>query len=198
MKTYKCDSCGVEIKEPYIEKMKEFCLSGEIDEHGVFPKPWKKKIKVHLCKHCFRGLYIIVKRKDMQMVYSNDTLIRDNKKYLVVTADDNVFVACPIIFDKEENSEIIKYDKAEIYANQESINTLEELRFENLTTKIKLCPHCDEAELYVSDGGYSSGYENNGYRISCKCGFAWKKINWEKTKEEAIKKWNKIVEDNIQ
>ena len=61
--------------------MKEFCLSAEFDEHGVFPKPWKKKIKIHLCKHCFRGLYIIAKRKDMQIVYSNDTLIRDNKKY---------------------------------------------------------------------------------------------------------------------
>ena len=50
MKTYKCDSCGVEIKEPYIEKMKEFCLSAEFDEHGVFPKPWKKKIKIVMDK----------------------------------------------------------------------------------------------------------------------------------------------------
>ena len=101
-------------------------------------------------------------------------------------------------FDKDENSEIIKYDKAEIYANQKEINTLEELRFENLTTKIKLCPYCDEAELYVSDGGYSSGYENNGYRISCRCGFAWKNIDWKPTKEEAIKMWNDKVNEAIQ
>ena len=66
-----------------------------------------------------------------QLVRTNDMLIRDSKKYDVVIADDNIFVICPIVYDKKEKSEIVKYDKAEIYANQSSINTLEELRFEN-------------------------------------------------------------------
>ena len=52
-----------------------------------------------------------------QLVRTNDMLIRDSKKYEVVIADDNIFVICPIVY-------------AEIYANQSSINTLEELRFE--------------------------------------------------------------------
>ena len=52
------------------------------------------------------------------------------QNYEVVIADDNIFVVCPIVYDEQEKSDIVKYDKAEIYANQSSINTLEELRFE--------------------------------------------------------------------
>jgi hypothetical protein len=65
----------------------------------------------------------------MGLVKTNDVLIREGKKYEVVIADDNIFVICPIVYDEKEESEIVKYDKAEIYANQSSINTLEELRF---------------------------------------------------------------------
>ena len=50
-------------------------------------------------------------------------------KYEVVIADDNIFVICPVVYDEQEKSDVVKYDKAEIYANQSSINTLEELRF---------------------------------------------------------------------
>jgi hypothetical protein len=52
------------------------------------------------------------------------------QRFQVVIADDNIFVICPIIYDEKEKSDIVKYDKAEIYANQLSVNTLEELRFE--------------------------------------------------------------------
>ena len=67
-----------------------------------------------------------------QLVRTNDTLIKDNKKYEVVIADDNIFVICPIVYDEKEQSNIVKYDKAEIYANQSSINTLEELNFKRI------------------------------------------------------------------
>lgn len=63
MKVYKCDSCGVTIEKPYTEKMKEFCFACEYDEHGIFPKFWKRKVKVHLCEGCYVGLYVIVKQK---------------------------------------------------------------------------------------------------------------------------------------
>lgn len=69
-------------------------------------------------------------RMSEQLVRTNDKLIRNGKKYEVVIADDNIFVICPVVYDEKEKSDIVKYDKAEIYANQESINTLEELRFE--------------------------------------------------------------------
>lgn len=64
-----------------------------------------------------------------KLVRTNDVLIRDNNKYEVVIADDNIFVICPIVYDEKEESDIVMYDKSEIYANQSSINTLEELRF---------------------------------------------------------------------
>ena len=67
-----------------------------------------------------------------QLVRTNDMLIRDNKKYEVVIADDNIFVICPIVYDEKEKSDIVKYDKSEIYANQSSINTLEELNFKRI------------------------------------------------------------------
>ena len=63
------------------------------------------------------------------LVKTKDILIRNNKKYEVVIADDNIFVICPFIYSKREKSVIVKYNKAEIYANQSSINTLKELRF---------------------------------------------------------------------
>lgn len=129
MKIYKCDSCGMEFNEPYTQKMKEFCLSTEIDEYGIFPKNWIRKTKVHLCNRCFAGLYILHKKKCSEMVHTNDILIRNNEKYEVVIADDNIFVICPIFYDEVEQSDVVKYDKAEIYANQSSINTLEELGF---------------------------------------------------------------------
>lgn len=66
MKIYKCDSCGVEITKPHEQKMKEFCFSSEIDEHGVFPKPWKRKVKIHLCDNCFNSLYSLIKNDPVQ------------------------------------------------------------------------------------------------------------------------------------
>lgn len=67
-----------------------------------------------------------------QLVKTNDLLVRKNIRYEVVIADDNIFVVCPIVYDEAEKSDVVKYDKAEIYANQKSINTLEELRFNKL------------------------------------------------------------------
>lgn len=64
------------------------------------------------------------------LVKTKDIIVRNKQKYEVVIADDNIFVICPIGYDEKEKSDIVKYDKAEIYANQSSINTLEELRFE--------------------------------------------------------------------
>lgn len=53
--------------------------------------------------------------------------------------------------------------------------------------EILKCHYCNEAWLYVSDGGYTSGYENKGYKMSCRCHFAWKNTEWKPKREEAIK-----------
>lgn len=137
MKVYKCDSCGVEISEPHKVRMKEFCLSGSNCDIWQVLMPSKDKRKVHLCKDCYQGLYILAKRQDLQLVKTKDVLVRNGQKYEVVIADDNIFVVCPIIYSKKEESDIVKYSEAEIYANQDTINTLKDLNFKKTSKESK-------------------------------------------------------------
>ena len=62
---------------------------------------------------------------------------------------------------------------------------------ENLLT----CPKCGDISLYVSNRDFYSGYESRGYRVSCKCHFAWDTISWCKTEEETINKWNNEIKN---
>jgi Lar family restriction alleviation protein len=62
--------------------------------------------------------------------------------------------------------------------------------------KLKPCPFCGDISLYVSDGDCYSGYESYGFRVSCRCHYAWKVVPWCKTKEEAIDTWNRRVSDD--
>lgn len=82
------------------------------------------------CPHCGEKMSGELFGNSKMLVKTKDIVVRENIRYEVVVADDNVFVVCPIVYDKKEKSDVIKYNKAEIYANQPSINTLEELRFE--------------------------------------------------------------------
>lgn len=61
--------------------------------------------------------------------------------------------------------------------------------------ELEPCPFCDDIWLYVSDGDYYSGYEAYGYRVNCKCGFAWNTIDWCKTEEQAINSWNRRMKN---
>lgn len=131
MKVYKCDICEKMIENPYKTKMKEFYVGIDFDITGLFPKKYKQTRKIHICDTCKESLYIVAKKQSLMLVKTKDILVRDNKKYEVVIADDNIFVVCPIVYDEKEKSDVVKYDKAEIYANQDYINTLKELRFEN-------------------------------------------------------------------
>lgn len=60
--------------------------------------------------------------------------------------------------------------------------------------EIKPCPFCGDAWVYASVGDYGSGYEVCGYRMTCKCGYAWEMIPWRDTEGEVIEKWNRFVE----
>lgn len=64
-----------------------------------------------------------------KIVKTNDMISRGSKTYEVVIADDNIFVACPVKYSRKEKSNVVNYARAEIYANQKEINTLEDLRF---------------------------------------------------------------------
>ena len=60
-KVYKCDSCERLIENPYKAKMKEFYLGCKFDFGMCFPEESKRKVKIHLCEDCFKGLYHIAK-----------------------------------------------------------------------------------------------------------------------------------------
>ncbi len=70
MKVYQCDACEKAIKDPYKEKMKEFFVGCHFDYCGVFPENSKRKIKVHLCDDCFKGLHLIAEKKQQSGQYA--------------------------------------------------------------------------------------------------------------------------------
>lgn len=61
MRIYKCDSCGKEMKKPaYKIRTQRLVLGDELDS-------WDSlyvRQKIHLCKDCFRGLYVIAKKRE--------------------------------------------------------------------------------------------------------------------------------------
>ena len=57
------------------------------------------------------------------LVKKNDRLVRDGQRYSVICADDEFF-----IIGRMEGT-ITKFTKLEAYSNDETINTLEELKF---------------------------------------------------------------------
>lgn len=61
---------------------------------------------------------------------------------------------------------------------------------------IKPCPYCGQAWIYASVWDYGSRHESYGYRVQCKCGYAWKTIKWYDSEDEAIKEWNAEVSND--
>ena len=59
--------------------------------------------------------------------------------------------------------------------------------------KIKKCPYCNDAWLFVSDGDYYSGYESKGFKVSCMCGFAFRNMPFMPSRESAVAEWNKYI-----
>lgn len=53
MRVYRCDSCNKVIEDPYTVKMKEFYLGIAI------PVEYKRRVKIHLCDECYKGLNLI-------------------------------------------------------------------------------------------------------------------------------------------
>lgn len=69
MRIYQCDSCYKIIENPYIVKMKEFYVGIDIEyfsQIGI-PIESKRKIKIHLCDDCYKGLRVIAERKEHDM-----------------------------------------------------------------------------------------------------------------------------------
>ena len=67
MKTYQCDSCKRVIENPYKTEMKEFLYVCDYTVYGVFPKKSKRKVKIHLCDKCFKGLSKLAENRLKEM-----------------------------------------------------------------------------------------------------------------------------------
>lgn len=69
MRVYQCDSCNKVITNPHSVKMKEFYV-GMMDTDSssgiVIPIDSKRKIKIHLCDDCFKGLHLIAEKKERE------------------------------------------------------------------------------------------------------------------------------------
>lgn len=63
MKVYQCDACKRTIKDPYQVKMKEFYVGCRFDLFGVFPEDCKRRVKIHICDSCYRGLHLIAEKQ---------------------------------------------------------------------------------------------------------------------------------------
>lgn len=61
MRIYQCDCCEKVISEPYTVKMKEFYVRVDTDCLGgiEIPIESKRRIKIHLCDECYKGLHVI-------------------------------------------------------------------------------------------------------------------------------------------
>lgn len=61
MRIYQCDCCEKVISDPYTVGMKEFYLGVDVDcLSGIaIPIESKRKVKIHLCDECYKGLNLI-------------------------------------------------------------------------------------------------------------------------------------------
>lgn len=59
-------------------------------------------------------------------------------------------------------------------------------------SELKPCPKCGGAWIYALIEDCTSGYELYGYRVNCKCGWAWTTLpKWFTSEEQAIEEWNR-------
>mgnify|MGYP000658449652 CR=1 FL=1 len=61
MRVYQCECCNKVISDPYTVKMKEFYVGVDFDcgSRIAIPIESKRKIKIHLCDECYKGLNLI-------------------------------------------------------------------------------------------------------------------------------------------
>lgn len=59
--------------------------------------------------------------------------------------------------------------------------------------ELELCPYCKSAEVFYSDYDTFSDSPFGGYKITCKCGYAYRKSVWCDSVNEAIETWNRGI-----
>ena len=63
------------------------------------------------------------------LVKKGDFLVRNEQEYKVVCADDEVFIIGKVTYYPEESRISTSYENLEAYSNDESVNTLQDLKF---------------------------------------------------------------------
>ena len=61
--------------------------------------------------------------------------------------------------------------------------------------ELKLCPYCKSVEVFYGEYDTFSDTTFGGYKIRCKCGYAYRKSVWCDSVNEAIEAWNGRVND---
>ena len=59
--------------------------------------------------------------------------------------------------------------------------------------ELKLCPYCKSAEVFYGEYDTFSDTPFGGYKIRCKCGYAYRKSVWCDSANEAIEAWNRRI-----
>lgn len=121
MRVYQCDSCNKVISDPYTVKMKEFyvgvmdidCSSGI-----VIPIGSKRKIKIHLCDECYKGLNLIgellpkkPKKEDSekQTMIEKELKIREACGYYALDIPNYNGSNFTLLFNSKRNAETVKH-----------------------------------------------------------------------------------------
>ena len=59
--------------------------------------------------------------------------------------------------------------------------------------KLKSCPFCKDTVLFITKVGFEKGVDD-GYRPSCKCGWAWRSIRkWYANRAKLIEDYNSLI-----
>ena len=61
--------------------------------------------------------------------------------------------------------------------------------------ELEPCPSCKFAEVFYGEYDTFSDKPFGGYKIRCKCGYAYRKSVWCDRVNEAIEAWNKMVSE---
>ena len=61
--------------------------------------------------------------------------------------------------------------------------------------ELELCPYCKSAGVFYGEYDTFSDSPFGGYKIRCKCGYAYRKSAWCDSVNEAIEAWNRRAND---
>ena len=66
---------------------------------------------------------------------------------------------------------------------------------EDIGVEPKPCPFCKFAEVFYGEYDTFSDTTFGGYKIRCRCGYAYRKSVWCDSANETIETWNKMVSE---